>query len=1292
MDASGDSDDLLYVLFRNELNDYQVAIFNVSTGDLVSTISRDRSSVVQFDKTLIRPREAAPDGLDKTLMRLREAARDGRRPFLVESKDEEVPSALIFPSSSQTKLEEFKLEYVYGNLKVKGNVAVALPRPGELEVIQLDARSRPISIRFDRSNLIDFGMLGGSRLYVAYSNGLVEILDGARTQSINTGMTIRGISWSPSHHEFVVFGGLDEANLRLKWFDVRSGVLIRSMEYNAPISDLQLLNSTELLVVSAGSYSIIPGLHVFAKDEELARYAMAITPRWLLDRDLEEEGALTFAPDKVGGGDNVLEGIVTDCSAPKELGTEEQGRVRATHTPLGVLYAQACGGVKHSPGSEGFRAFEMARLEQSYLVRANRVTDITALPQELVGLGEDDPVATAMLGARLQENEDYESGCAGASLSRRLLENSIFHGVVAPEFIWNVLRCGGVNAGNFSKEIVKQIRALAEAGDPIAYAALGIISEWDDQPLENALAHYQVASLILHAMKQAEKGFGETSATWVDVERVIGLRRATLARLLGPVSAVDALGRAQNAFEQAQSRSNASSPVRVSSFHPISALSSTLSPADFSTAVTKAEQKLRSAASASEVESVIRLSIEGRYIAAEQYDRDDARASDQRVADLRALRMEILDSATDLRDLDSFSYAVSPVVLRLLKLNPGSDRYIELLRDVVDHVVDGNTPIDARTLTSDQQKRLLDLVMGEPIIKGDNETSIRLTLALMSVIERDSSENEWAALADVQERVRNQLSHQADLLPFKTLIANLEWNYVKIGSQLGDSLMRRDGRFPGEVEGIGRKILDDGIKLQSMVQEMLPNKRRLAEGFIQAAYVTRADGKYDELIGQLDKVIQLDPNSPRAYYDRGAVYSAKREFDLAIRNYGQSIELNPKSALAYRSRGLAYAAKGELNRAIEDFDWAIQLDPKNIYAYRNRGTAYREMRELDRAIKDFTDAIELDPKSLHAYFERGMTYEERGEYIRAMQDYSQTTQLDAKDAGSYVTRAGAHLSKGEFDAAIKDCDRALQLNPRSVNAYVNRAISYRKKGQFDLAIEDYNRLIQLDPKNPDIYNNRGFAYATKGELDRAIQDYDRVTEINPKYVIAYGNRSDAYRDKGDVERAIQDLDRAIQINPKYVGGYQRRSTLKLYSNRTSSAIGDLSLALQLKPLDHYTVINLHIARKRSGQSDADELRTNAESLDRAKWPWPIVDLFIGYSNPEAVRAAAKSVNPTTGRDDTCEADLYLGIYEQERGIQDEARRSLESAAKNCQQGAASLFRAKQELLLMMSPLRRRHRR
>jgi len=91
---------------------------------------------------------------------------------------------------------------------------------------------------------------------------------------------------------------------------------------------------------------------------------------------------------------------------------------------------------------------------------------------------------------------------------------------------------------------------------------------------------------------------------------------------------------------------------------------------------------------------------------------------------------------------------------------------------------------------------------------------------------------------------------------------------------------------------------------------------------------------------------------PENYYQRGAAYIHKRQYDKAIADLNQAITLNPKYAKAFNDRGLTYIRKRQYDRAISDFNKAIGIDPKYDKAYNNRALAHAYIGKYDQAWVD----------------------------------------------------------------------------------------------------------------------------------------------------------------------------------------------------------------------------------------------------------------------------------------------------------------------------------------------------
>ncbi len=99
------------------------------------------------------------------------------------------------------------------------------------------------------------------------------------------------------------------------------------------------------------------------------------------------------------------------------------------------------------------------------------------------------------------------------------------------------------------------------------------------------------------------------------------------------------------------------------------------------------------------------------------------------------------------------------------------------------------------------------------------------------------------------------------------------------------------------------------------------------------------------------------------YVNRGIIYAAMEEYQLAMQNYGAAIDLGPKTGEVYVNLGNIYLLAQKFDSAIQQYTIAIELTlAKDHIAHYNRGMAYENNLEFDNAEADYRKAIELSPE------------------------------------------------------------------------------------------------------------------------------------------------------------------------------------------------------------------------------------------------------------------------------------------------------------------------------------------
>lgn len=136
----------------------------------------------------------------------------------------------------------------------------------------------------------------------------------------------------------------------------------------------------------------------------------------------------------------------------------------------------------------------------------------------------------------------------------------------------------------------------------------------------------------------------------------------------------------------------------------------------------------------------------------------------------------------------------------------------------------------------------------------------------------------------------------------------------------------------------------------------------LATAYTYRAGASEADGKHGDALADLNRAIDLNPNLPGLYSNRGNVYLALGDEDKALADYTEAIRRDLNFAGAYFNRGNVYSRKGDLDSALRDLTAAVLLNPTWPSAYYNRGIVYFQMGRLSEATSDFRKALSLNPQ------------------------------------------------------------------------------------------------------------------------------------------------------------------------------------------------------------------------------------------------------------------------------------------------------------------------------------------
>ena len=332
---------------------------------------------------------------------------------------------------------------------------------------------------------------------------------------------------------------------------------------------------------------------------------------------------------------------------------------------------------------------------------------------------------------------------------------------------------------------------------------------------------------------------------------------------------------------------------------------------------------------------------------------------------------------------------------------------------------------------------------------------------------------------------------------------------------------------------------------------------------VQAAQEAFRGGRYADAVADMDRALDLDPQSAWAFECRGANEIELGRYTEALADLNRAVELQPDFPSAYTNLGTVKTLLGREADALLDFARALELDPNLAESWYGRGEALRVMGQFRSAYEDFTRALELKPELFKAYGSRALCAVQLGLHEAAIEDCGRLLLGDPGSALAYQARGEARINLGRPAEALADLDRALELEPDDLPALVNRAVAKEQLKRHDEAIEDCDRALALDPGFREALVARAVNKALGGRLADALLDYEQLLESDPSDGGSWLNRALCHSGLAQHEAAVTAFDQAFALGEGDAGNRVLRAQSLEALGRFAEAVAGYDEALSL---------------------------------------------------------------------------------------------------------------------------------
>ena len=166
---------------------------------------------------------------------------------------------------------------------------------------------------------------------------------------------------------------------------------------------------------------------------------------------------------------------------------------------------------------------------------------------------------------------------------------------------------------------------------------------------------------------------------------------------------------------------------------------------------------------------------------------------------------------------------------------------------------------------------------------------------------------------------------------------------------MGDSSAAQDCHRAADTAAVTRMVGNEDIKQCDLALEYggLKAKDRIAT-YVNRGILYSANEDYRKAELDYERAAAIPGHGAEVYANKGNLFFVKRDYQSALNNYNKAIEMGmSRVQIAYANRGMVYEAQMQLELAQVDFQKALEISPEWLKAQQLLARVERKIQMRD---------------------------------------------------------------------------------------------------------------------------------------------------------------------------------------------------------------------------------------------------------------------------------------------------------------------------------------------------------
>ena len=321
---------------------------------------------------------------------------------------------------------------------------------------------------------------------------------------------------------------------------------------------------------------------------------------------------------------------------------------------------------------------------------------------------------------------------------------------------------------------------------------------------------------------------------------------------------------------------------------------------------------------------------------------------------------------------------------------------------------------------------------------------------------------------------------------------------------------------------------------------------------------------YDRAITALDKCINLRPQEPILYFEKGKNEAALGNLQQAENNYLKALQLKPNQQDIMESLYEVYYARQDFEKAIDlvkdlaKFDLRYEEDLARIYvlkgdfeqaikvldkldaelgkdAYRNQiRTQALALSGGDFKEQMLLEQIKTSPQDEQNYLNLIYVYSEQGKTDKAYATAQKLLKVNPQADEVHLALYKFHLEEGAVPQALKSLEKVMKskrIDPKAKHSVLNDFLIFADRNpEYQPELEEAIALFS-EEENTDVSEELGAYYLKNQETDKALSYYESAYKNEPTDLGVLRNLTLLKLEAGQNKEAAALSEEALSLYP-----------------------------------------------------------------------------------------------------------------------------------------------------------------